>query len=105
MRDTPEVSPAAANVALQAGEAVLLDVRERSEYDHAHVRGSILIPLAELPGRISEIPTDQDVYVLCRMGARSARAVDYLRTFGRPNSYNVSGGIDAWQDAGLPVAP
>jgi rhodanese-related sulfurtransferase len=37
------------------------------------------------------------------MGGRSARAVDYLRVFGRPNSYNVTGGIDAWQEAGLPV--
>ena len=105
MSDTPEVSPTAANDALQAGGAVLIDVRERSEYDQAHIPGSILIPLAELPGRMSEIPVDQDVYVHCRMGARSARAVDYLRTFGRPNSYNVSGGIDAWQDAGLPVGP
>jgi sulfur-carrier protein adenylyltransferase/sulfurtransferase len=52
---------------------------------------------------MSEIPADKDVYVHCRMGGRSARAVVYLRAFGRPNSYNVSGGIDAWQDAGLPV--
>lgn len=105
MSDTPEVSPAVAHAALQAGGAVLIDVRERSEYEQVRIPGSILIPLAELPGRMSEIPADQDVYVHCRVGGRSARAVDYLRTFGRPNSYNVSGGIDAWQDAGLPVAP
>ena len=105
MSEPSEVSPAAANIALQAGGAVLIDVRERSEYEQAHIPGSILIPLAELPGRLSEIPADKEVYVHCRVGGRSARAVDYLRTFGRPNSYNVSGGIDAWQDAGLPVAP
>jgi rhodanese-related sulfurtransferase len=105
MSDTSEVSPTAADVALRAGGAVLIDVRERSEYEQAHIPGSILIPLAELPRRMSEIPADQDVYVHCRMGARSARAVDYLRTFGRPNSYNVSGGIEAWENAGLPVAP
>lgn len=103
MSDTSEVSPTAANEALRAGGAVLIDVRERSEYEQAHIPGSILIPLAELPRRMSEIPAGQDVYVHCRMGGRSARAVDFLRTFGRPNSYNVSGGIEAWEDAGLPV--
>jgi rhodanese-related sulfurtransferase len=103
MPDTIEVSPKAASDALAAGGAVLIDVRERSEYDEARIPGSILIPLAELPARMSEIPADQDVYVHCRMGSRSRRAVDYLRTFGRPNSYNVSGGIDAWNDDGLPV--
>jgi adenylyltransferase/sulfurtransferase len=103
MSDDSEVSPKAVSEALQAGGAVLIDVRERSEYDEVRIPGSILIPLAELPGRLSEIPADQNVYVHCRMGGRSARAVDYLRTFGRPTSYNVSGGIEAWEDAGLPV--
>jgi rhodanese-related sulfurtransferase len=103
MSESPEVSPKQADEALRAGGAVLIDVRVRSEYDDLRIPGSILIPLAELPGRLDEIPTDKDVYVHCRMGGRSARAVDYLLTFGRPNAYNVSGGIDAWQDAGLPV--
>jgi rhodanese-related sulfurtransferase len=103
MPDTIEVSPKAANDALQAGGAVLIDVRERSEYDQVHIPGSILIPLAELPARMSEIPADQDVYVHCRMGGRSARAAELMRAFGRSNSYNVSGGIEAWEDEGLPV--
>jgi rhodanese-related sulfurtransferase len=103
MSESAEVSPKAASEALHHGGAMLIDVREQSEYDDLHIPGSILIPLAELPARLDEIPTDRDVYVHCRMGGRSARAVDYLRTFGRPNAYNVSGGIDAWQDAGLPV--
>lgn len=105
MSDDSEISPKDASAALEAGGAVLIDVRERSEYDQVHIPGAILIPLAELPGRLGEIPADQDVYVHCRMGGRSARAVDYLRTFGRPKSYNVSGGIEAWEEAGLPVAP
>lgn len=104
MPDTIEVSPKAAYDALQAGGAVLIDVREQSEYDEAHIPGSILIPLAQLPARMSEIPADQDVYVHCRMGGRSARAVELLRAFGRSNSYNVSGGIEAWEEEGLPVA-
>jgi rhodanese-related sulfurtransferase len=103
MSDSIEVSPKDVSEALAKGGAVLIDVRERSEYDDVRIPGSVLIPLGELPARLAEVPTDRDVYVHCRMGGRSARAVDYLRTFGRPNSYNVSGGIDAWQDAGLLV--
>ncbi len=102
MSESAEVSPAAASAALRDG-AVLIDVREQHEYDAVRIPGAILIPLAQLPGRLNEIPADRDIYVHCRVGARSARAVDYLRAFGRPNSFNVTGGIDAWQHAGLPV--
>jgi rhodanese-related sulfurtransferase len=102
MSDGAEVTPEAANEALANG-AMLIDVREKSEYDDVRIPGSVLIPLGELSARLDEVPADRDVYVHCRMGGRSARAVDYLRAFGRPNSYNVTGGIDAWEDAGLPV--
>ena len=102
MSESSEVSPKVASEAIANG-AMLIDVREKSEYDDVRIPGSVLIPLGELPARLGEIPNDREVYVHCRMGARSARAVDYLRTFGRLNSYNVTGGIDAWQDAGLPV--
>lgn len=103
MSDSIEVSPKAASEALESGGAVLIDVRERSEYDEARIPGSIFIPLGQLSARLDEIPADRDVYVHCRMGGRSKRAVDYLRAFGRPNSYNVSGGIEAWEEAGLPI--
>ncbi len=103
MSESAEVSPKAASEALAKGDAMLIDVRERWEYDELRIPGSVLIPLGDLPARLAEIPADRDVYVHCRMGGRSARAVDYLRTFGHPKSYNVSGGIDAWQDAGLTV--
>ena len=102
MPENSEVAPKAVNEALANG-AVLVDVRERSEYAEARIPGAVLIPLGELPARLAEVPADRDVYVHCRMGGRSARAVDYLRTFGRPNSYNVTGGIEAWDEAGLPV--
>jgi rhodanese-related sulfurtransferase len=103
MSESAEVSPKAVSKALHAGGAVLIDVRQPSEYNEAHIPGAVLIPLPSLPSRLSEIPADRDVYVHCHMGGRSARAVDYLRANGRPNSYNVSGGLEAWEDAGLPV--
>jgi sulfur-carrier protein adenylyltransferase/sulfurtransferase len=103
MSESAEVSPKAASGALQNGGAVLIDVRQQSEYDEVHIPGAILIPLATLPSRLGEIPADREIYVHCHMGGRSARAVDYLRASGRPNAYNVSGGIEAWEVAGLPV--
>jgi len=103
MPESAEVSPKEVNTALQGGGAVLIDVREQSEYDEVHIPGAILIPLRTLSARLGELPADRDIYVHCHMGGRSARAVDYLRTVGRPNSYNVSGGIEAWENAGLPV--
>jgi len=103
MPESAEVSPKAVSEALHAGGAVLIDVRQPAEYNQAHIPGAVLIPLQSLPARLSEIPADRDVYVHCHMGSRSARAVDYLRANGRPNSYNVSGGLEAGEDAGLPV--
>jgi sulfur-carrier protein adenylyltransferase/sulfurtransferase len=103
MPENSEVAPKAVSEALASGDAMLIDVREKSEYDDLRIPGSVLIPLGELSARLAEVPADRDVYVHCRMGGRSARAVDYLRTFGRPNSYNVTGGIEAWEEAGLPV--
>jgi adenylyltransferase/sulfurtransferase len=97
-----EVSPQEAQVALAAG-AFLLDVREPWESQERRISGAVLIPLVELPGRVGELPEDRDVYVYCRVGARSRRAVEHLRQGGRPRAVNVAGGIDAWEAAGLPV--
>src|ERR1700692_2247432 len=102
MSESSEVTPKAASEALAKG-AVLIDVREKSEYDDVRIPGSVLIPLGDLPARLAEVPADRDNYVHCRMGGRSARAVAYLRACGRLHSYTVPGGPDAWESAGLPV--
>jgi rhodanese-related sulfurtransferase len=99
-----EATPNEAEAALASGGAVLLDVREPWEYEQKHIPGSVLIPLAELPQRLRELPGDRDIYVHCRIGGRSARAVEFLRDAGWPRSVNVLGGIEAWEEAGLPVA-
>jgi rhodanese-related sulfurtransferase len=103
MSTPQEATPQDAHRAVSSGEAVLIDVREPWEYEQKHIPGSRLIPLAEIPDRIAEIPEDTDIYVHCRLGGRSGRAVDYLREQGRPRAINVVGGIEAWEDAGLPV--
>lgn len=103
MPDQEEATPTQAHQAVASRGALLIDVREAWEWDQHRVPGALLIPLAEVPGRLDEIPDDRDVYVHCRLGGRSAKAVDFLRQHGRPRAINVAGGIEAWQAAGLPV--
>ena len=76
-----------------------LDVRQPEEFQLSHIQGSILIPLGELPSRIHEIAAHQNevVIVSCKSGGRSARAIDYLKTQGFTNLWNLVGGNDAWQ--------
>ncbi len=84
----------------------LLDVREPHEDAIAHIDGSTLIPLGELPGRLAEVPRDQRVIVHCKLGGRSAKAVQLLLDNGFTNVWNVEGGITAWSqqvDASVPV--
>ncbi len=88
---------------LFAEGAYLLDVREPEEWNEAHVDGAVLIPLEELPGRVDELPTDRDILIICRSGNRSAEARDFLRQAGIMNTISVSGGLNAWKAAGLPV--
>jgi phage shock protein E len=84
-------------------DVVVLDVREQWEYDEGHIPGVTLIPMNEVPDRLSEIPTDKEVIVTCRTGNRSGQVTDFLRQEGFDNVHNMAGGIVAWQEAGLPV--
>ena len=86
-------------------DVVVLDVREQWEYDEQHIPGVTLIPMAEVPNRLSEIPTDKTVIVTCRSGNRSGQVTDYLRQLGYTNVHNMSGGILAWEQAGYSVEP
>ena len=76
----------------------LLDVREPDEYATARIEGSVLIPLAEVTSRAAELPRDLPLYVHCKLGGRSAKAVAALEELGFTNAVNVTGGITAWSD-------
>jgi rhodanese-related sulfurtransferase len=82
--------------------AVLVDVREPDEFDEVHAEGAVLIPLGEVPARTGEIPPEQDTLLICRSGARSMRAAQYLAGLGY-NVTNVAGGTLDWVERGLPV--
>lgn len=75
---------------------LLLDVREDWERRTAMIEGSAHIPLAEVPVRVEELPTDRDIVVYCHHGARSRGAAEWLSRHGRPRVANLAGGIDAW---------
>ena len=84
------------------GGAPLFDVRQPEEFEEARAPGARLVPLAEVPDRIGEFPTDRTVYVICKSGGRSAKAVEHLRANG-VDAVNVEGGTLAWIEAGNAV--
>ena len=74
----------------------ILDVREDTERDHAHIKGTIHIKLSEIANRYNELNIDKNVFVMCHTGTRSQAVVKWLKTKGYNYSVNVLGGIDAW---------
>jgi rhodanese-related sulfurtransferase len=85
-----------------ANPPFLLDVRTSAEFKEAHVQGAKLIPLNELPTRMSELPKNRTILVMCRSGARSSAAAGQLASAGF-NVINLSGGISAWMQHRYPV--
>jgi rhodanese-related sulfurtransferase len=80
----------------------VLDVREQLEWNHGHIEGAQHIPLSELGERADEVPSDQQVLVVCSIGGRSARAVAWLAQKGH-DAFNLDGGMHEWADAGRPM--
>lgn len=94
--------PAVGTADVPAG-AYLLDVRESEEWVAGHAPDAHHLPMMEIPARLGEVPVDRDVVVVCRVGARSAQVVAYLRSQGRDNAVNLDGGMIAWARAGRPM--
>ena len=80
-------------------DAWLLDVREDDEWAAGHVPSAAHIPLGQLGARTAELPSDQQIYVICRSGMRSARAAQALNGAGW-QAVNVAGGMQDWAAAG-----
>ena len=78
------------------GTPVILDVREPHEYDICRLPGSILIPLGQLGQRLDELNSDDEIVVHCKLGGRSAKAVEQMEKAGFTNVKNLVGGIDRW---------
>src|SRR5205807_1626514 len=76
----------------------IVDVREPNEYQINRIAGSTLIPLGDVPKRYTELDPNEEIVVHCKMGGRSAKAADFLRSVGFKNVLNLKGGILDWID-------
>ena len=83
--------------------SIVLDVREPEEYAHGHVPGAINLPQADLVSQLDELPRHRPLAMICRSGARSLRAAQFLKQVGFEQVLNVQGGTLAWQAAGKPL--
>lgn len=101
--DVPAVSPQQAAQMQSEKNAVIIDVREKDEWNTGHIAGAIHIPLSEISNRVAELTKyqNQPVIMQCRSGARSAKAADILAKSGFTNVHNMDGGLNAWQKADL----
>jgi molybdopterin/thiamine biosynthesis adenylyltransferase/rhodanese-related sulfurtransferase len=101
----PQIQPEELKRRLDAGEDIfILDVREPHEYQICNL-GGYLIPINDLPKRVNELDSSRQIVAHCKMGGRSAKAVEFLKQAGFKNVLNLAGGITAWSDKVDPKVP
>lgn len=88
---------------LRDSGAFVLDVRQPDEWADYHVPDSTLIPLDQLSSRLSEVPRDKPILVVCRSGNRSAEGRDILLDAGFTSVTSMAGGLTQWRSSALPV--
>lgn len=105
IRGIKEVDCVAALQLINHKNALVLDVREESEYKLGHILNSTLIPLGKLDERMGELEKykEQPIVVVCRTANRSGMACALLGKRGFTQAYNLAGGVTAWQKANLPL--
>jgi len=103
--EIPEITPKELKARLDRGDDLfILDVREPHEYQICNLHGH-LIPLGDLPKRVSELDSSREIVAHCRSGKRSADAVQFLSKAGFRKVWNLKGGILAWSDEVDPSVP
>jgi rhodanese-related sulfurtransferase len=101
-----EITPSDTKELLARDDKVLfVDVREQWEYDTAHLDGSVLIPLREIPGNLQRIENSEQVVIFCHHGMRSLDAAAWLRSQGVEGARSMTGGIDRWSTEIDPTVP
>lgn len=99
-----DLGPAELRRRIDAGETLqLVDVREGAEFAAGRLAGARLIPLGELERRVADLDRSRPLVLICHSGKRSGRAREKLERLGFCNPVCLTGGIAAWQAAGLPV--
>ena len=102
----PEITPVQLAARIARGDDFdLIDVREPHEWDIARIPGARLIPLGTLVNELSTLDSARDIVVHCKMGGRSAKAVQQLQASGFRKVWNLAGGITRWSDDVDPSTP
>jgi rhodanese-related sulfurtransferase len=101
-----EIEPTEVKAKIDRGDHfVLIDVREPHEYQICNIPQAKLIPLGDLPKRVNELNSADEIVAHCKSGMRSAKAVDFLKQAGFKKVRNMKGGILAWSDKVDPSVP
>ena len=79
-------------------DPLLLDVRERWEFDYCHIEGSVLIPMGELPDKLDTLNPQQDIIMICHHGIRSRQMGYYMEQAGFKHITNLDGGVEQWAE-------
>lgn len=75
---------------------MVIDVREKNEYNTGHIKSAILLPTSEIRSRVNEIPKDKKFVLVCASGARSSQVAAWLVQMGYKEVYNLEGGLSSW---------
>lgn len=101
------ISVEEAKALLEAGDAIMIDVREQDEWDAARIDGTVFAPLSQMPQawEALDLPQGKTVIVQCRSGARSGRVCEAFGPTAKDGQpvVNLAGGIMAWAQAGYPI--
>jgi adenylyltransferase/sulfurtransferase len=101
-----DIDPVEVKAKIDRGDSfVLIDVREPHEYQICRIPSAKLIPLGDLPKRVNELDSAEEIVAHCKSGMRSAKAVEFLKQAGFRKVRNMKGGILAWSDKVDPSVP
>ena len=101
-----DIEPTEVKAKMDRGDQfVLIDVREPHEYQICSIPNAKLIPLGDLPKRVNELDSADEIVAHCKSGMRSAKAVEFLKQAGFKKVRNMKGGILAWSDKVDPTVP
>jgi rhodanese-related sulfurtransferase len=98
-----ELTPAQALPGTKAAYAQFIDVRTAEEFAAGHADRARNIPLDQLKTNLDKLEKNEPVYLICQSGRRSREAAEILVANGFSQAINITGGTNAWQEAGLPM--